>query len=582
MSLYKVRNKATVAVRCLLRALLFTLAAAAGWAAAQPEPSLVWPRHDNITGEAWMDDSGAATFEQARSALDSGHTQPATSDTVMPLEPGRAAWFRLDVPVPAQVTNAVFAVAYAGIDRVELYRADGRGGWEHQLAGDSIAVRNWPMRYLYPAFPITLRPGEVQPTYLRVQHGYPIAVKWAVWDSSSFDESSKLWHLALGACAGLMLLVCVLCLAHAVSWRDPIHFYYAVHVVLVALSVASLTGLSGEYLWPDNAWWNDMACVAIPVMALGWMGVFVRELVAERGKPLVSRLLLAHVAVSTTVVIAFLALGRGRFFEWTNLYALVGLAFLVAVLAWFSLRRPRVGLWVLTGMGMLMATAVFPVLRNLGLVPVTFATQYGPQFGGVAEVPLMLVGLYFRSRERRDNRVRMGALAHTDPLTGVGNHRVLIQRLQRLLRRAERDRLLGGVLRVHVLNLSMIRAEYGREAAEAAIVRAAECVTLESAETDLVAREQGGDLVLLMEGKVDREQAAEAARNIIARGLKFSARLPPGVTLSLRVTGVCAPLPADDAPLFLATLQRAMQDLVTDQSGRALRILQAAEPPGRA
>jgi diguanylate cyclase (GGDEF)-like protein len=255
-------------------------------------------------------------------------------------------------------------------------------------------------------------------------------------------------------------------------------------------------------------------------------------------------------------------------------YAIVSLLFILLVLGWYSLRRPRVGLWVLAGMGLLVAGSVFPLLRNLGLLPVSFATQYGPQVGGALEIPLVLVGLYFRSRERRDNRVRLDALSHTDPLTGVANHRALLERLDQLLRRARRHPDLGGVLRVQVANLASIRGEYGREAAEAALVRAAECVTLEATEADLVAREQGGDLVLVLEGKVARAQAVEAARNIIARGLKFSGRLPPGVTLTLRVAGIASPLPAAPAAALLAELGRTVQELATDLLGRGLRIVE--------
>ena len=91
------------------------------------------------------------------------------------------------------------------------------------------------------------------------------------------------------------------------------------------------------------------------------------------------------------------------------------------------------------------------------------------------------------------------------------------------------------MLRVHVGNLDAIVEEYGREAAEAAMVRAAECVATEAREGDTVARDCVGDLVLLLDGRMTREQATAAARNIIARGLKFSGRLPPGVTLTLHV-----------------------------------------------
>lgn len=566
--------------RRLARVLLLALSLAGACAGAGAvEPSLIWPEHGNVAAEAWVDRSGTGSLEAARGAFDAGQGHPASTEESMPLGHGDAVWLRLHLPSVSVPTHAVFAVAYSGIDRVELYRPDGRGGWNRQVAGDSVPVIQWPVRYLYPAFAITVEPGESQPTFMRVQHAYPIALKWALWDARSFSESSKLWHLALGACLGLMLLVVVISIAHAISWRDPIHFYYAVHVVLVALGVMCLTGIAGEYLWPRDAWWNDLAAIAIPFAALGWMGVLVRELVAERGKKIVSTLLLAHIGICAAVVTAFLSVGRQVFFQWPNVYALASMLFIVGVLAWYSARRPQVGLWVLAGMGMLLVSAIFPVLRNLGLVPVTLATQYGPQLGGVFEVPLVLVGLYFRSRERRDNHLRMEALSHTDPLTGVANHRVLLEHLQRLVRRTQRAPTAGGVLRIHVQNLQAIRAEYGREAAEAAIVRAAECVTLEAAETDLVGREQGGDLVLLLDGRISRAQAAEAARNIIARGLKFSGRLPPGVTLALRIAGVCPPRGDEDASTVLATLGRVVQELAAEQGGRAIRILQTPGEP---
>ena len=92
-----------------------------------------------------------------------------------------------------------------------------------------------------------------------------------------------------------------------------------------------------------------------------------------------------------------------------------------------------------------------------------------------------------------------------------------------------------------------------------------------------MARERGGDLVLVLEGQVTRAQVAEAGRNIIARGLKFSRRLPPGVTLSFQVAAVCAPLPDTDAAVLLGLLDRAIQEIAADPLGRKLRILAPAE-----
>jgi diguanylate cyclase (GGDEF)-like protein len=569
-------------LRRLLRALLLALAAATGsLAVAQTEPAVAWA-HGDIAAQYWADASGKASLDGARSAFDAGQGRPADPTQLMPLGGGAAVWYRLQLPSVMAPARAMFEVMFPGTDSVVLFRPDGAGGWSQQRAGDSLPVSEWPVHYLHPAFAFTLQPGETQATYLRIQHTYPIRVNWVLQDTRSFNSVSKVWHLALGAYAGFMLLVVLLSAVNTYTWRDPIHLYYAGHVILVGLSVMSLTGLGGEYLWPDNAWWNDKAPSVLPTASIGWAAVFVRQLVAERGRRLMSWSLLALAAVSFMSMIAFMVVARENFYRVPSVFTVPGMALILAVLAWYARRRPEVGLWVLVGMALLAAGTMLPVLRNLGWLPFSFVTQYGMQLGAALEIPLVLIGLYFRSRERRDNLLRIGALAHTDPLTGVGNHRVLVACLQDLLERSRRSPFRGAVLQVHLANLDAIRSEYGREAAEAALVQAAECVTKEARESDTVAREQGGDLVLVLEGQVTRGQAAEAGRNIIARGLKFSGRLPPRVTLSLRVAGAYAPLPETNAAVFLGMLGRVILEIGTDPLGRALRFIgQNDEAPAR-
>ena len=528
----------------------------------------------------WADPTGAAGFADARAALDQGRGRPADLSQVMPLGPRRAVWYRLAMNPVAEPRQAVLTLPIASIDLVELFRPDGTGGWQVQRAGDTLPVARWPLRYLHPAFAFTLQPGEAQPVaYVRVQHSHPVSIQWTLRDSGAFNETNKLWHLLLGGYVGFLLLVVVLAGAHAVLWRDSIHLYYGGHVILVGLVVLSLTGLAGEYLWPWNAWWNDIAPAVLAAAALGGIGLFVRELVAERGRRLLSWTVLLLAAGCFLVAAAYLVFGREQVFLVHNLNAAVSLAVFVAVVAWYALRHPKVGAWVLAGLAVLALGAVFPLLRNLGLDPPAAATQYGLQLGAALQIPLVLIGLYFRSRERRDNQLRVHALARTDPLTGVGSHRVLIEALEQLLGRHRRDPLSGGLLRLRVNNLPAIAQDYGREAAEAAMVRAAECVVHEAREADTVAREQGGDLVLVLEGRMTREQATAAGRNIIAGGLKFSGRLPPGVTLSLHVAGLCAPLPRGNAQLLLGALGQMLQDIAADPGGRPMRVVDATSAP---
>ncbi len=555
-------------VRWLLPALL---AASAGLAMAQPEPPRPWA-HREIPAQYWADAGGKASLEVARAAFAGGKGRSADPDQLMPLGDGNAVWYRLQMPAVAEPVRAMLSITFPGTDSVELFRPDGAGGWRRQRSGDMLPVTEWPMQEMRPTFSFTLQPGEAQPTLMRVVHTHPIRVDWELWDARSFSSASKGWHLALGVYIGFMTLVILLSVLNTYSWRDPIHVYYAVHVVLVGLTILSLTGLAGEYLWPNNAWWNDKAPMTLPSLALACAALFVRELVSERGDRLVSWLLIAMAAISFVMAGVFLVANRAVFYRAPSIYALPEMVMILAALIGYSRRRPELGLWVLAGMSLLVLGSGLPMLGNLGWIRPSFLTQYGMQIGGALEIPLVLVGIYFRSRSRRDNRQRMGALAHTDPLTGVANHRVLVEKLQGLLTPTRRSTYQGGVLQIHVANLPTIREQYGREAAAAAMVRAAQCVTRETRMGDLVAREQGGDLVVLLDGRLTREQATECGRNIIARGLKFSRKLPPRVTLTFRVAGVLAPLPAGNAAVLLGTLGKVILELVQDPLGRAMHI----------
>lgn len=192
-------------------------------------------------------------------------------------------------------------------------------------------------------------------------------------------------------------------------------------------------------------------------------------------------------------------------------------------------------------------------------------------------IPLVLLGLCWRGLLRRRARDRIQA--RTDPLTGLANRKVLLECVDDLVGHLRtRHPVPGAVVRVHVSNLDRILEKYGREAAEAAVMRAAQCVRREAREHDLVARDQDGDLVLVLQRNVTRRQVAETGRDIIARGLKYSNCLPPRVSLSLRLAAVCTPLPTADSVTLLLALELAIVEMRQNPNGKALRFLDS-EPP---
>jgi diguanylate cyclase (GGDEF)-like protein len=541
----------------------------AAWADADPA-SPWWGRQ----GEALVlaDASGQQTLEQMLPRFERGEALPASADRIMPMGDGAALWFQLALPEVSAPTLRVLAVPHPSMNRVDLYRPLAAGGWRVERSGDAVPVAEWPMRYLHPAFEITQQPGEARPSYLRVQHSYPVSVRWTLWSAHDFQESSKRWYLLLGACLGLAGLAVVICGVNAYTWRDPIHFYYAAYVLVISLGQFSLTGLAGEYFWPRHSWWNDVApnVLSSSGAALGYL--FMRELVMERGARWITHLMLALAAAGAVLALCFLLVGRDPFFALTSPYYIVSFLIYLAVALWYAWHIPHVGLWVLAGIVAVLGGAAFPILRNMQLVPVSFMTQYGMPIGVAVEIPLLLLALYLRSQARRDNHLRIGALSRVDPLTGVPNHQVLLERLEHLVQQQRRDPAAGVVLRVRIGNLQEIRADYGLQVAQTALVHAAACLEQVVREGDTVARHREGDFVLILQGHVARDQISDIGQRLIARGLTSTDLLPKGTVLQLKAAVAAPPYQARSVALLLQTLDTAVTELAA-RPGKALRFV---------
>jgi GGDEF domain-containing protein len=512
----------------LLLALLLALLAGPLRASSEADPQGTG-RWQAQPGDALVviDASGEQAVHAVWQRFQAGEGVPTDPERIMPAGGPRSLWYQLNLPAVQVPTSRVLAIPHSGMNRVELYRPGEGEGWRVEASGDSIAVEQWPLRYLHPAFEFVQLPDEVRPSYLRVQHSHPVNVRWTLWSTRDFQESSKHWHLLLGVYAGMVTLVILLCAVNAYNWRDAIHFWYAAYVAVIAIGQLSLTGLAGEFLWPRNPWWNDVAGNVLPLSGAALGHMFMRELVAERGQRWAMHLMLALALAGVVLAAGFIFVGREPFFAFAGPYYVVSFVMYLGVALWYARHFPGVGLWILAGMLAALAGAFFPILRTMQLVPLSFWTQYGAQLGAAVEIPLLLIALYLRSRERRDNQSRVGALSRVDPLTGAANHSVMVTRLEQLLRHQQRDPETGVVLRVRIGNIQEIRADWGLQVAQTALVHAGACITQVIREGDTVARHRDGDFVVILEGHLARTQVAEIGQRLIARGLAPSDILPP-------------------------------------------------------
>ena len=567
------RRRFTRLKRLLAAAVLVFLTLFAMGSVAVSNASTAGLSADVIAVDAQMlvDSTGNLDIAAVIRRFDAGQGQQVVAKQVMPLADRQAVWYRLVLPPAVSASPHLLLLPHPGLDAVDLYTNDSPVNntmpWRVQLSGDTRAVAQWAVPNLYPVFKLPELTGARSPAYLRVTNIYPVSVSWVVMDAMAFQNHIKHWYFLLGVYAGLVILTFAVSCVQGVTWREPIHFLFAGFVAVAGLAQLAVTGLAGEYLWPQQAWWNDRSLSTLPIAASVLLLLFFHRLLSERASAFALRGFFAVAALGALALAGSLAPDRAPYLRYFALYYIASLLTYLAAAGWYVWRKPRVGVWLMGAVLCLCGGAVFPILRLLSWVPSTNATQYGAQIGAALQIPLLMVALFFRSREKRANLARIGALGRTDPLTGLGNHRVLLQRLARV----SGNTAGAAVMRIQISNINAIRKEYGLDVAQASVVHASALAVSVISEGDTVSRHREGDLVLVFNGPVTRQWLLDTGQRLVARGLAGAPELPPQLTLQFKAAVLMAPFESADPTALLHLLELLISGMA-QRSGTGLRI----------
>jgi diguanylate cyclase (GGDEF)-like protein len=492
----------------------------------------------------WIDATGQAVLEQVETweydlpfaTRPAGHTARLH---------GQVMWIRFNAMQPDLSQRWSLEVSSAGVDSVSLHYRDAVGNWVEQKAGDSLAVSRWPRPDRFPVFDLDTEQTRPVTYFIRIAHARsPFSAPIFIYSHPALVAQRMQEQFLLGAYFGLAVLMALVATANAVAFRDRSFAAYAVYIMALAAAQAALLGIGGQYLWPDFAGWNNLSAFFLPVLA-ACSGIWFARVVT---RPRQFSAVLNWLSLGLMVLLALLALLDMVFPTLAGLTAItlliiaaMALICLMVFIAWRS-GDPTMR-WIALGFLPVAVMAPFPILRNLGLIPVSFLTQYGLTLGAALETPLLFYGLLRRAAQRREARARAAALMQTEPLTGLTNLHTFEERLHDALLRSNRYKHRSALLMVDLSNHGWFTKEHGRQIADYALVLTGSCLRKLARDIDIAARVGDSEFALLIEGPVTAAQAVAAATQLVARALQPSDLLPVGSHLKLHVAIALVPDP---------------------------------------
>ena len=208
-----------------------------------------------------------------------------------------------------------------------------------------------------------------------------------------------------------------------------------------------------------------------------------------------------------------------------------------------------------TAMMILSGIAIWGTFHGYG--PFAVAT-HGDSFfflqAFIGIVAIMTISLAVLFTEHQHAEVQARALAVSDPLTGLGNYRKLIETLEQEIRRSDRTGRSLALVLLDLNGLKRINDTYGHLAGDRALCRLAQVLRNHCRSIDTAVR-HGGDEFALIIPEVD-DGANQVARRV-TEALAQDAETPP---LSVSIGTAVWPRDGETLELLLRSADRALYE----------------------
>lgn len=478
----------------------------------------------------WIDKTGQTTIDSVHAlGDDSFDLLPQRKDLK---RDGNPLWFRIVLSVQQGENPWFLSVREITTNDVDLYTQNSVGAWVVQKSGTAVPVAKWPLPGFRPTFQLSTQPSGTRTLYLRVADpiGSYADVQIAPLQTWTQERTAELW--LMGLFFGATLVVLLLCLLNFISYREPIWLSYSLYSASMAMVQGGLTGLCGQFFYPDHAWFNNFSYYF-------WAGAvcifgIVFALHSSTAHVLARRWTLAMLALAACIATTLLVLAYQP--SVATLQFLYGLQIIAVflIIATFALcwklgdRFSQLALLAFVPLGL---AAAPQMLYNFALLPRSWFTQYSLTFGVTIETVLMMYFLHRRSRLGAVTRSRLMATDQDDSLTGLLKARETLYRLDGMLKRTRNGQKNMGAVLLGLVNFETIRRAHGREVADTALIVMAQHIKSICSDLDISGRVDSNQFLICLEGHLVEDKLKSVGSALIAKGLRQSKFLPLGVTL---------------------------------------------------
>jgi signal transduction histidine kinase len=327
-----------------------------------------------------------------------------------------ALWLRLCILDSSTAPRRwILTIDNVQLDKVCWYLPRPDGTIEQRCDGRMSSVYDKPVHYRCP-LTVLESPGPAPCTlYVRIATTDVMTFPLAVHDQERFWRHIGREQIAFGMYFGILGVMALLNLLIFLTLRDRAYIYYVVYVISYTFFHLCVVGISYAYLWPAALNWNYRALPFFCGLTIVTGTLFsVRFLDVRRFLPRLFPLAFFFVATGTVQMLMALSPLAHYAGELGNTLALLLVLTLAVLGVTTALKGYLPARYYLVALAFCFAGVSVNSLKDFGVLPTNFFTNYGTLFGTGLQVIFFSLALMARisAIQKEKEQAQAKALRH--------------------------------------------------------------------------------------------------------------------------------------------------------------------------
>ena len=236
--------------------------------------------------------------------------------------------------------------------------------------------------------------GETVPVFIRISTQSSFQVPLTVWEPVPYSEKVYKEELGYGLYYGIMIVMVLYNLFLFLGMRDKATLYYVLYIGTFGFGIMSLNGVPTQFLWANQPYLANKILLVSLYLAMSTLCLFSRTyLDTGKNAPRLDKSIVFLMIFGMVGAVLSLFI---RYELGVKLVALFGvtcpiptfIAGVVCLRKNVAAARFYLIAWIFLLAGILVLS-----LRNFGILPSNFITEYAVQIGSAMEVILLSLGL---------------------------------------------------------------------------------------------------------------------------------------------------------------------------------------------